>query len=75
METPNTNIEFISAIERHENLRKQCWIQAVASVAGATNCSSSEVAINWATKILIAFDKTFPYPEIQQTVSIPKKEN
>lgn len=54
----------------HQNLRKQCWLQAAAAVASAPDCKESRAAINWADKILYAFDERFPMPNTITTTKI-----
>lgn len=61
MNDTNLNLNLTPA-QLHEHLRKQCWIQVVAGVSSANNCSESTTAIKWGDKILQRFDEKFPTP-------------
>ena len=51
---------------KHEEARKKVWANVCAEVAGAYNCKTVEVAINWADKALKAFDERFNNQENKQ---------
>lgn len=48
--------------DEHQNLRKKCWIEAWANVAGAHNCTDDKTATKWADEALKQFDERFPVP-------------
>lgn len=64
MEVTELDTTTLSVEEIHQNLRKTCWLQAAASVASAESCRETKAAINWADKILDAFDERFPKPKL-----------
>lgn len=59
----------LSPAERHEEMRKQLWIDAWSRTANATTCISSDTATRWADSALEAFDRRFPAPTKQSTNS------
>jgi hypothetical protein len=49
-------------ILRHQEQRKQLWIDAWVKVAGASNCVKTETPTSWADRALEEFDKRFKQP-------------
>jgi hypothetical protein len=49
-------------ILRHQEQRKQLWIDAWVKVAGASNCVNKTTATSWADKALEEFDNRFKQP-------------
>ena len=42
-----------------EKQRRECWLQAWASVAGSPFCKETKAATRWADEALKAFDERF----------------
>ena len=55
--------------ERHEEMRKLCWIEAWSLTASAVTCRESDTATRWADKALAAFDERFPAPNKKSNTS------